>query len=260
MVEDFASEPSLESVPSCSALKGFHHSMLVPDMLHVWNLGVARDLVACSLKTILQSEIVFQGANIKVRMKEASESLRAFAKEHACHLRLRKLTKAKLTWKSRRYPELCASGYDSFVVGVWLEQLLQPHHVTYPEICSMLWSSNKAVSLMYSADFFLTASEKSTLETLGNLFTKIYLKMANKAISEGKMMWRIRPKWHMFCHTYCSPRVINPGAYSTWMDEDSLKKLAKVLNVVNCKTAPKRVLQRWALALPEYLKRTLGEP
>ena len=58
---------------------------------------------------------------------------------------------------------------------------------------------------------------------------------------------------------FFSPRRANPAAYSTWMDEDYLKKMGKVLNVVNYKTAPKRVLQRWALSLPEHLKVTLGD-
>ena len=88
---------------------------------------------------------------------------------------------------------------------------------------------------------------------------KLYLKMANKALSQHEMLFRIRPKWHVFCHIYCSPRYVNPAMYSTWGDEDVLKHLAKVLNVVSVKTAPLRILERWMLSMPEHLKRTLGD-
>lgn len=251
--------PPWEITPSYAQLRGFHQGMMMPDMLHVWSLGVARDLIGSSLKVMLQVQDVFDGGTIKARLKQASESLRSFARRRKYHLRIRKLTKSKLTWKTRKYPELCCSGYDSFVVGSWLEEILQPHSEKFPEITSMLWASNKAVSLMYAGNFFLTPGEKSSLEMLGFFFLKLYIRMANKAISEHKLLFRVRPKLHMLNHCFFSPRRANPAAYSTWMDEDYLKKMGKVLNVVNYKTAPKRVLQRWSLSLPEHLKVTLGD-
>ena len=248
-----------EITPSYARVCGFRQGMLMPDMLHIWSLGVARDLLASSLKVILQTQEVFDGGNIKTRLKQASDSLRSFARRRGYHLRIRKLTKAKLNWKTRKYPELCGSGYDSFVVGAWLEEILQPHAERWPEITSMLWASNQAVSLMYAGNFFLTPGEKSSLETLGVFFLKLYVRMASKAVSERKLLFRVRPKFHMLAHCFTSPRFANPAAFSTWMDEDYLKKMGKVLNMVNYKTAPQRVLQRWALSLPEHLRVTLGD-
>ena len=194
--------PPWEITPSYAQLRGFHQGMMMPDMLHVWSLGVARDLIGSSLKVILQVQDVFDGGTIKARLKQASESLRSFARRRKYHLRIRKLTKSKLTWKTRKYPELCCSGYDSFVVGSWLEEILQPHSEKFPEITSMLWASNKAVSLMYAGFFFLTPGEKSSLEMLGVFFLKLYIRMANKAISEHKLLFRVRPKLHMLNHCF----------------------------------------------------------
>eukprot|EP00435_Cladocopium_sp_Y103_P004846 s5558_g1.t1 len=136
-------------VPSYSNIVGFNLSMVVPDLLHCWNLGLARDLLGCALKQILSERVVFDAPSIPDRLKLASESLRAFAKRKRYPLRIKKPTKSKLCWGRRKYPSLAASGYDAFVVGVWLEDLLSSHSQTYPEICTMLWR----VSTELSKDF-----------------------------------------------------------------------------------------------------------
>ena len=97
---------------------------------------------------------------------------------------------------------LSSSGYDAYVVGLWLEHELSMHAALYQEICTMLWASNKAVSLMYAGIFFLTPGEKSSLEMLGFFFLKLYIRMANKAISEHKLLFRVRPKLHMLNHVF----------------------------------------------------------
>lgn len=245
--------------PSYSKLTGFSVPMIMGDLLHIWNLGVARDLLGSSLKIIMTEQEVFPGANLKDRFAAASESLKLFAKQHRLPLRMRKLKQSKVVWNTRKYPELCSSGYDSFVLGSWLQHVLEQHQHRYPELYSMLWTSNRAVSLVYSAGRFLTPSEKATLETLGDCFTHVYMKMANEAVREHKLLFRVRPKFHLLCHIFRSTRWVNPAFYATWLEEDALKKFAKVLGLVALQTAPKRLLQRWMLSLPENLKRILGE-
>lgn len=244
--------------PSFSSLLGFHVSMVVPDLLHVWNLGVARDLLGTSLKLIMGDQTIFNASTIPDRLALGTDALRRFAKTHRLPLRLRKLTKAKLTWHSNKYPCLCVSGYDAYVVGRWMEDLLAAYEDSYPEIYTMLWASNKAMSLQYHANRFLTVDEKASLQTLGDIFLRTYMYMAHTAVHEHKFLWRVRPKMHMLCHIFRSPRCINQSVYSTWMDEDFLKKCGKTLGLTTNKTAQQRLLQRWLLQLPPNLVKTLG--
>ena len=243
--------------PAYVGLIGFHISMIVGDLLHIWNLGVARDVLGSSLKIVMGERTIFDAANLADRLALGTESLKLFARQHHLPLRLRKLSKAKLGWASNKYPMLGCSGYDAYVIGKWMEQLVSSHQGTYPEIYTLLWSSNKAMSLQYQAARFLTWDEKQSLRTLGDVFLRTYLYMAGTAMGQHKMLWRVRPKLHMLCHNFSSPRVVNQSVYSTWMDEDFLKKCGKTLSLTSSRTAQKRLLQRWMLTLRRNLARTL---
>lgn len=154
-----------------------------------------QSIMLTTLPWSLREQIVFHQNNIPERLAAASESLRRYAKSHRLHLRIKKLTRAKIGWKQRKYPELACIGYDSYVVGKWLEHLLHPHSGTYGDIFSVLWSSNKAISTMYASDsWFLTRSEKETVRSTGEIFTKLYLKLAGQAIQQHQLLWRVIPQ------------------------------------------------------------------
>ena len=128
--------------------------MIVPDLLHCFNLGVSRDMLGCILKLVLQNQDVFGGGDLATRLKTATDSLRAFARANKHVLKLKKITKNKLTWSGKKYPELKVSGSDAHVIGVWLEQVLQPFQQAYGEFCTLLWSSNRCMRLLYKGNFF----------------------------------------------------------------------------------------------------------
>ena len=245
--------------PSYSSLVGFHISQIVPDLLHVWNLGVARDMLASSLQIIMKERTIFNAPNVRERLALASTSLKMFAKTRKLPLRMRKLTRAKLGWKAKKYPMLGSSGYDAYVVGLWLEHILCGFGDTYPEISTLLWSSNRALSLLYHAGRFLSSQEKASVETLGDIFLRTYLSMANWACENHKLLFRVRPKLHMLCHVFQSTRICNQSFYSTWQDEDFLKKCGKTLGLTDVRGSDHRLLERWLLSIPQNLQKTLGK-
>ena len=83
--------------PSYVKLKGFDLSMVVPDLLHVWNLGVSRDVIGPTLRVILSDQVVFAGPTLPDRLHLATESLKQFARRRSLPLRLKKITKNKLS-------------------------------------------------------------------------------------------------------------------------------------------------------------------
>ena len=245
--------------PSYANLQCFDINMIMPDLLHAWNLGMARDFLGSALKLILQQRDIFTGPTLEARLLEATHSLKMFAKQHGHPLRCKKFTKGKLCWKTRKYPSLGVSGYDAYVIALWLEDVLSGHHQKYPEISSMLWLSNRAISLMYSQEsWFLSQQEKDTLEVLGFAFLKIYMSMAVTALQQHKLLWKVRPKVHLLCHVFRSFRSCNPARYSTWLDEDFLRKSGKTLGLTDSRGSHLRFLQRWLMALPGHFKKKLG--
>lgn len=243
--------------PSYLKLKGFDLAMVVPDLLHVWNLGVARDVIGSTLRVILSGQVVFGGPTIPDRMHLATESLKRFARGKRLPLRLKKLTKNKIGWESKKFPSFASSGYDAYVVGLWLEYILTPHERTFPEIYSVIWSSNKVISLMYEAGHFLSQKEKASIEILGDVFARGFLSLANAALQQNTKLWRVKPKFHLLYHIFFTKRTINMCRYSTWMDEDFLKKRGKTLQLTAAKGAQQRLLERWLMSLPVHLNKIL---
>jgi hypothetical protein len=45
--------------PPYADLIGFELAMVMPDLLHVFNLGVCRDVIGCVLKTVIKEQYVF---------------------------------------------------------------------------------------------------------------------------------------------------------------------------------------------------------
>ena len=231
--------------------------MIMGDLLHIFNLGVARHLAACTLKTILQERIIFDGATIEDRLQQATNSLKQFTKRTSYKLQLKKLSRNKLKWQSKKYPELASSGSDCHVVCAWLQDLLVTHAVeSYRPMATLLWCGNRMNQVLYASDWFLTNDERESVRTLGDMFLNQYFQLASNAIRNREYMWKVLPKAHILDHCANSPRKVNISRYSTWMDEDFLKKISKVVGLTSTKTAQKRVLQRWLLAMPGYLTKT----
>ncbi|CAK9102286.1 Uncharacterized protein SCF082_LOCUS47811, partial [Durusdinium trenchii] len=109
------------SIPPYATLHGFRLEMVVPDLLHMWNLGMARDLAGSVLKIICREQHVFNGPNIEARLRQATDSLKTFARSNGHCLRIKRITRAKLHWETRKYPEFMASGHDSYVALAWLD-------------------------------------------------------------------------------------------------------------------------------------------
>ena len=243
--------------PEFAQLDGFHVTMIMGDMLHVFNLGVARHAAACVLKTILQERIIFNGPTIEDRLKQATDSLKQFTKNNPYKLQLKKLSKNKLRWQSKKYPELASSGSDCHVVCAWLQELLVTHAVdSYRPMAVLVWCGNQMNKILYASGWFLTDDERESVRSLGGKFLNQYFQLASTAIRNRAYMWKVLPKAHILDHCTDSPRKVNISRYSTWMDEDFLRKITKVVGLTSTKTAQVRVLQRWLLAMPNYLTKT----
>ena len=245
------------SEPPYARLEGFSPDMIVPDLLHVLNLGVGRHLVGSILKVVLKQRVVWTQGTVEERMNAASCSLQAFARAGGHHMRLKRITKQRMLWKADTYPEMCSSGHDNYVLCSWLRTVLEPHVNIYKDYCAMLWTLGEAMSLIYHGPRFLSQPVLDQIRSLGNAFLKLYMRHATMAKDAHEFLFRVQPKLHSLDHIFKSRRCVNARFYSTWMDEDFLKRMSRPMELVDVNTGQKRALQRWLLGLHEILNKRL---
>ena len=136
-----------EVTPTLSFLPGFDIKMLGLDILHIFHLGVGRDLIGSALRVLCRGNI-FNGRNIEQKLGFATLSLKRFAKQNKLTLVLHKLSKQNLTFKSREYPELKCKGFDCYVTLRWLVKDILPNNVGSIDdsLATALWAADSVLS------------------------------------------------------------------------------------------------------------------
>lgn len=238
--------------PVITTLIGWDIRMAHPDLLHCWHLGTGRDLLAGAIVELVKAGF-FEGRNQELKLCRASRLLREFAKTHGHQLSRKKLNKACLNWASGEYPELKVKGADTAIIGMWLSDFVVNNDIGNPDLSTAIWTSNNVLTILAkSTGYFLTEREDQQVRLLGRIFCDSYLRLAHKALQEGKKLYRTRPKLHLVQHvfTMSTPACLNMHRYSTWMDEDANRKFMRINRATHRATAAQRVLERWMLGLP----------
>ena len=106
--------------PSLIKLTGFVLKMVSPDLLHVWHLGVGRDLIASVLMDLMHAG--FFGR--RGRFEAAQSSLQEFCSKNGLALKTI-LSRETLGLKSGEFPELHCKGNQTTVIHKWLCHLAE---------------------------------------------------------------------------------------------------------------------------------------
>ena len=193
--------PPWDYEPSYASLLGFDLRQIVPDLLHVWNLGCARDLTASAIVYMVQDTDVFHGGNQLERLRDATSNLKAYARSQKLPLKLHKLSKSKLSWEKNKYPELKSSGYDSYVVMKWLQDLVCANYHKLPStLCSTIWAADHFISILQNAGRYLTPLEQMNKEAVGMVYLKGYMALVRENLEARRRLYRLRPKYHILDH------------------------------------------------------------
>ena len=75
------------------------------DILHVFQLGIGRDLVGRCIVELADAGC-FGPGSAPTKLAAATVRLKSFAKEQGHPLKLKRLTRSKLAWKAQKFPEL----------------------------------------------------------------------------------------------------------------------------------------------------------
>ena len=148
--------------------------------------------------------------------------------------------------------EFRGKGYDTAVVGQWLLHELQHASDEHLKMYMLVWSADFVLKQLHSGDF-LSGEACKQIKLVGEYFLRLYLTMA--ALEPGR--WMVRPKLHMFHHLVANvadtPSGRSPHLDATWMDEDWLKKIARILKQTHKNTCARSSLSRYLLLLKQRL-------
>ena len=249
--------------PSLSKLPGFNLKMLGLDILHVFHLGTGRDLVGSAIRVLARLRF-WHGNNLDQQLASASVSMRSYAKQQRLPLRLKRLTKVNLNWKSHEYPEVHCKGYDTYVLLKWLEfEMDQGGRAEVPHLLrTVVWASNSVFGLLANAAMFLTPHQQEQVQTVGKILIRSYLQLASESLDRGDRLWKIRPKYHLLHHLFLEsgrPSALNFHHLSTWMDEDSVKRWMIIKRRTHRLLSTERSLQRYLLGIRPKLVAILAE-
>lgn len=92
--------------PNLMGIKFFRLEMVIFDLMHVWHLGVGRDIAGTCIKELTKAK-TFVGSKIDDRLQSAYESLRSWARENNKALAIKRFTKENVYWYSDACPESC---------------------------------------------------------------------------------------------------------------------------------------------------------
>ena len=246
--------------PSYLQLPGFEFSMVRPDVLHVFHLGVGRDLIGSAMRVLLQKSAgLFPGRTQALRLRAASERLLGFAAAHGYSLGIRRLTTANLGFQKKGYPELRGKGYDTFVILRWLISECKDVKLpgSFDRLLTCMWAADSALSVATNAARFFSDEESQHIRTVGQLFLTCYMKLAADAIQQKRRLYRVRPKLHLLCHMFsdATPGSMNFTYNATWLDEDFNKVIVVIKKKTHLRTCTAATLKRWLLGLPGYFNR-----
>ena len=245
---EFATEPWSE-MPAYALLPGFSLRMVGIDILHAFHLGIGRDLIGSVIREMARDRF-WRGSNLDKQLEAASHELRQYAKSKKLSLCIKRFSKSNLNWLSDAYPQAHVKGYDTFVILKWLDETLQSGNgraQMSDDLKTLVWTSNSILSVWSNSSML----QQHHIQIVGAVFIRTYIKMASECIQRRVRLYRIRPKFHLFHHLVMEnrPSGFNPHWFSTWMDEDNIKRIMRIKRMTHKLQATDRCIKRWLLGL-----------
>jgi hypothetical protein len=223
--------------------------MVSPDLLHVWHIGCGRDFVASVIQDLVEAG--FWGKTF--RLPKAQESLEVFCASRSLQLKTQ-LSRESLCLKPGEYPEVHCKGSQTIILHKWLAHLAEDDFGNLPGMelaAQMVRDSDRFLQLSMQSDQpFLSPEASQEAFSSGIRFLASYIEANRRSALIGKLRYFVRPKLHMLQHlVLMCRRQSRRSAHldSTWMDEDFIGKIMRLLRHLHPRTADFRVLQRYLL-------------
>ena len=247
--------------PALCDLVGEHLGAVSLDVMHIWHLGVLRDLLGSIIKLLVRARGgSYNGSTIKKRLLVFNRELREYAKAANLELSCKRIKKETLTWRRDMCPTLKTKAADcSTILQFCAHKLESVALPKYGGVVACAWAANAFSRCLSHSGLFLTPEERQTAITTGDLFLMSYMSLATEAIQADEKYFKVRPKIHYLQHLLQQLQGVhrNPYYSSTFMDEDWIRHAIGLQRKMAHKTSPYNILRRFSTNTKTALDRHL---
>lgn len=160
-----------------------------------------------------------------------------------------KLTSNRLSLKGGKFTHFIGKAWHCKVVLGFLVDFTANLDVD-PLLKTVLWAAQNVFGVLSESrtrSVFLLPSEIQQVQTVGQLFLEVYLRLRVKYTGWCiYKLFNVRPKFHILTHLITDMvRVRNPVAASGWMDEDFLKGAMRIARKTHISTTQSSTLMRY---------------
>ena len=236
--------------PALCDLVGDNLGAVALDLMHIWNLGVLRDLLGSVIKLLVRARVAYSGSTIKKRLLVFNRELRECAKAANLELSCKRIKKETLTWRRDMCPTLKTKAADcSTILQFCAHKLENVELPQYKQVVACAWAGNTFSRRLAHSGLFMAVEERETAIATGELFLNSYVSLATEAVQRGEKYFKVRPKIHYLQHLFeqLRGRSRNPYFSSTFMDEDWIKHAIGLKRKMAHKTSPYNILRRYII-------------
>ena len=243
-------------------------SFLKPDLFHLLNIGVQKDICGSSLVLLLAE---FPGSNNDERMANLNASVKTFLKSEKLYLHCHRLSMDLIgAGNNKNYATGgWNKGQDSVVLAKFIPWAMQ--HVLSIDTSERPWkyiaqgceALGNFMRMLYAEPVFMEKGVASHAANAGLHFLLCYNKLVEWAVENGRLLYNLTPKLHYFHHVVMElltmaenvdvQRVFNPLCNSTAQCEDFIGHISRLSRRVSAKQPHSRVLRRYQAALADRL-------
>ena len=236
---------------------GLRLECVMVDVLHTIDLGFASHIIGNVLWYFFVVCAVLGGTNIEAKIAKCAEDMQEWYSDTNCKYRLQgKLTEERLRSKSD-WPKLKAKAAQTRYLARYalhvairfaqlqsLDEFTRLHDELCLAACQLLV---EFYDILEAQSMFLSAAAKARLPKLANELTGIYTRLSNLAFGRSMKLWKLSPKMHLFLHLCLHQAIFygNPRYYWTYGDEDMVRILIGVADMLHPKTLAQSVLFKW---------------
>ena len=197
-------------------------------------------------------------------MKNLSTMVKDFSRQHSSnHLPSRwVLNKFRLSLKTNKPVHYVGKAWHVEVLFSFLKQFMEPLDVDR-DMKMLLWSGDHFTRILHMEKKrngpVLDTVLANEVQVVGNFYLRTHLALNRKYCNWGSYrLFHVRPKLHMLFHVLDSCNTgKNPCSDACWMEEDWIRRVAKLARMTHIKTAERSTLQRYVAGHVVFLRSSL---
>ena len=218
------------------------------DVLHTVDQGVGAHIVGNVLWLFAVTLAVFGGTTIADRVKLAYQDMKGWASRVRCTNFLQgELTEARVR-TSGKWPKLKAkAAHVRHLSRYALDLVLRFGKAEHTLVLAVVQLLVRFYDILDNGSMFLEPAMANEVSSIGVSLCKVYSELSARAVANAEKMWKMAPKFHIFCHLceWQAREFGNPRYYWTYADEDLVGLMIDIAETCHPKTIAVNALFKW---------------